>query len=133
MKGSRITYLEEISEFTGRPLKILLKKEARHWLETILSRTRIVGGHERYVIFGEIEKANKYKYFTYTYAYSHVHFNDSYSLPGNRDMYDMLTYTFQLSETDIDTMLRSTIKKFLIKNDIIPLRKLKFFFKGEKC
>jgi hypothetical protein len=132
MNDNRIHYLEEVFEYTGRPIKILLKKEARDWLDKFLSDTRIVGAlNEKYVIFGSIKNACQYKYFKYALTHSHVYFNNSYSLPVNLNICDMLEYSFNLSEEEIDDMLRSAIKKFLIKNDIIPSRKIKFFNKKD--
>jgi len=126
----RIHYIEQISAVTGQPYGNLLKKEAKHWLDNLLSETMLLSNGV-YGAVGEqygvpsLGRRDRKVYFTYNPKTCHVSINTKDD-PNN--IFHTLKKTYLLSRDEIDFMLRSKIKAFLKSNNSEPpMRKLKFF------
>jgi len=128
--NERLTYLDAISEITKTPIKILLKKEAKEWIDDMLFDLSIVQNFsEIEITFGNTVR-DKYRrvtlYFRYHLKYSHCYFNNA--LPPEDNIEYVLRKNFGLSDIEIDSMLRMKIKAFLKRHHIEPARKIKFFY-----
>lgn len=140
----RLEYLENIAQFTNKPIKELLKREAINWIDEIFIKTEI-----EFDIFSSSFKMislmknpnqsafNKYAthikiiYFIYDMKNCHVRFEKR---KNHYDIWYVCKNIFKLNRFEFETLLRFKVKH-LIKQNMssnfpelqMPHKKIKFF------
>lgn len=123
----RIHYIEQVSAVTGLPYSGLLKKEAKHWIDDLLSKMMLLSSGtlgEQYGLptgGGSVRKVH----FIFNPKTCHISINTK---DNPENIFHTLKKTYLLTRDEIDFMLRLKIKAFLRANQIDPpIKKLKFF------